>query len=151
MPQPVAPERDRAMRLKLVRTYLALRQARARIRHADIQASIGQAQYDALQARFASTEAALAVAEARVEQGRADARRFAAVEQSLIDARARGNRLLRVALGQRTALARNRLDLRGARAESGALRRQFAQALQPTHAPAAPAGTIADAFARAGL
>ncbi len=154
VPQPVAapvmPERDRAMRLKLVRTYLALRQARARIARADVQARTGQAQYDALKERLASTEAALTVSEARVEQGRADARRFAATEQSLIDARARGNRLLRVAMGQRTALARARVDLRGARAESGALRRQLAQALQPAPAPAAPVGAMADAFARAG-
>lgn len=148
---PATPERDRATRVKLVRTYLALRQARARSAEQAAQLAIGQAQYDALKGQLVSTEAALATAQTRLEQGRADARRFADVEQSLIDARTRGNRLLRVAMGQRTGLARVRLDLRGARAESGALRRQLAQAVAPTSPKSPPHGVMADALARAGF
>lgn len=154
----VAPERDRALRLKLVRTYLALRAARrraseteARLAEAEMHLDLARSQRVAIDNRVAELESIIARGQALIEQNRADRRRYDATEQLLIDARARGNRLLRVAMGQRTALARSRVDLRGARAESGALRRQLAQALQPAPAPAAPAGTMADAFARAGL
>lgn len=146
---PTRARRDDVARLKLVRTYLALRQARAALARAAVQHAIGQRQYDDVNARLAMTSEALEITTERLEQVQADARRYVATEQALIDARSRGDRMARVAMRQRTGLARAAIDLRGARAETGAVRRQLAQALQPAPAPAAPSGTMAVAFARA--
>lgn len=177
---PVAPLRDRATRLKLVRTYLALRRARAELcdmtamalRHSDARNSADSEAIEyrrkirnleqELAARDQQVEAAgrlfeaareameteRAARDAEIAGLRASARRAIDTEEALMNARARGNRLLRVAIGQRTALSRARIDLRGVRAESGALRRQLAQALHPAPAAPAPAGAMADAFAR---
>lgn len=159
---------SRASRRRIVLRYLAMRRERAlmraalvadrtfvdrqteRLAEAEMHLQAARLQRVELEKRLQDTEAVIERGQALIEQNRADRRRFNAVEQLLIDARARGNRLLRVAMGQRTALARVRIDLRGARAESGALRRQLAEALQPAPAPAAPVGAMADAFARAG-
>lgn len=141
----------RAKRLRIVRRYLAMRRDRAALRALQVQHAIGQAQYDDVKARLTTTEQALDDATARIEQGRADARRYASTEQALIDARARGDRLVRVAMRQRTGLARAAIDLRGARAETGAVRRQLTQALQPAPAPVMPVSTLAGALSRAGL
>lgn len=142
-------DHGRAKRLRIVRRYLAMRRDRAALRALQVQHAIGQAQYDDVKARLATTEQALNDATARIEQGRTDARRYAATEQALIDARARGDRMTRVASRQRIDLARAAIDLRGARAETGAVRRQLAQALQPAPALAAPSGTMAVAFSTA--
>lgn len=148
---PARAGRDDVARLKLVRTYLALRQARTALARAAVQHAIGQQQYDDVKARLAATEQAREAAIERLEQVQADARRYAATEQALLDARARGDRMARVAVRQRTGLARAAIDLRGARAETGAVRRQLAQALQPAPAPSSLTGTLANALARAGL
>ncbi|MBX9816055.1 MAG: hypothetical protein K2X76_15260 [Sphingomonas sp.] len=148
-------------RAAIVRAWQARRQARERAdldRRALLAAN---GAYQGLLDQFAARGADLAAAQAEIETLRAqllqahaqidrerERNRIAIdTEEALMRARARGDRLARHALGQRTKLARAAIDLRGARAEAGVLRRRLAQATAPvsTQAPE-PRGTMAVAF-----
>lgn len=159
---------SRAKRLRIVRRYLAMRRDRAALRALQTQHAIGQAQFNDVKARLAAAEQEIAwrdekaeasgrvmerqldIMQVELDQRRAEAARTLDVEQALLDARTRGDRMARVASRQRIGLARAAIDLRGARAETGAVRRQLVQALNPASAVLpAPSGTMAVAFAAA--
>ena len=105
---------------------------------------------DTLVSENSAVIADLEKASVALTNGRDAMRRAIDTEEALLRARARGDRLARIALGQRNRLERAAVDLRGARAEAGALRRRLAQASAPvSRQDSEPRGTMAVAFARA--
>lgn len=115
--------RDRSpAHIRAIRSYLAMRAARNAARAERDQAHA---------ARAAAT---------------VHANRVYAVEESLIGARGRGDRMVRLAVRQRAAMAQHQIDGRGYRAEIGALRRQLQTAQMPPVLPAPQPGAMAVAF-----
>ena len=142
--------RDDAARLRAVRAYLQLRQVRAQLSQVRAELALVKAERAAEAQRADSLAAELQSTRQALSDGRQAMRRAIDTEEALLGARSRGDRLARIALGQRNRLERAAVDLRGARAEAGALRRRLVQASATvSREDSEPRGTMAVAFARA--